>query len=236
MKKALIIATAAVFLAGGSALAYKAYAHSDGRGYGRWHQMNPADMNAFSEARIAALKAGLQLNAEQEKLWPPVESALRDLAKKRIDRHEQFRAERRDRQDPPNPIERLRRGADMMSETGADLKRLADAADPLYQTLDEAQKRRFDALAARGGMRGMHGEGRGWRRHGDLGDEGRHHMRPHRGDERGMGWRRHGEFGDEGRRPHRGPQMGPRGDGEYGPGWRHRTGWDDNAPIGAERL
>ncbi|MCC6946604.1 MAG: Spy/CpxP family protein refolding chaperone [Bradyrhizobiaceae bacterium] len=228
MKKALLIAAAAVFLAGGSAVAYKAYAHGDGWRHGRWHQMNADDMSAFADARIAALKAGLKLSAEQEKLWPPVEAALNDLAKKRIDRREQFRAERRDRQDVPNPIERMRRGADFMSETGTDLKRLADAADPLYQSLDDAQKRRFDALAQRGmhGMRGKHHEDRGWRRHGDLGDEGRHP---------GMG---PGQMGPRhGMGPgHMGPGMGPRGDDERGPGWRQRTNFQYGVPAGAERL
>jgi hypothetical protein len=201
MKKALIIATIAVAVVGGSALAYKAYARYDNWGHGRWHgRMSTGDMTAFADARIAALKAGLALSAEQEKLWTPLESTLRDLAKKRIDRRaerqEQFRSERQDRRDRaeprelPNPVERLRRGAERMSEGGADLKRLADVADPLYQSLDEAQKRRFNVLA-RAGMRGMHQEGRGWRRHGDLGDEGRH-MGP-RGD-RPRGWQQRIEF------------------------------------------
>jgi hypothetical protein len=39
------------------------------------------DRAAFLDARIAALKAGLELNAEQEKNWPPLESAMRDLAR-----------------------------------------------------------------------------------------------------------------------------------------------------------
>jgi hypothetical protein len=223
MKKALLIAAAAVFLAGGSAIAYKAYAHEGWRP-GGWQRMNPEDMSAFADARIAALKAGLKLSAEQEKLWPPVETAMRDLAKKRIDRIQQFRAEQRDRQDPPNPIERLRRGADVMSEAGADLKRLADAADPLYKSLDDAQKRRFDALARRGGMRGMHHDGPGWHRFGDLGDEGRlpPPMGPHMSP--GMG-------------PRMMPGMGPRhGDEERGFGWRQRTDFRTGVPVGAEHL
>ncbi|MEX2129579.1 MAG: Spy/CpxP family protein refolding chaperone [Xanthobacteraceae bacterium] len=174
MKKGLIIAVVAVVAVGGSALAYKAYARYDNWGHGRWHgRMSAGDMTAFADARIAALKAGLALNAEQEKLWSPVEGALRELAGKRIERREQFRAERRDRQGPADPVERLRRGAERLTETGAGLKRLADTTEPLYQSLDEAQKRRFNMLA-RAGMRGMHQEGRNWRRHGDLGDEGRH--------------------------------------------------------------
>jgi hypothetical protein len=220
MKKGLIIAAAAVFIVGGSALAYKAYARYDGWGHGRHHsRMSADDMGAFADARIAALKAGLRLTPEQEKLWPPVETTLKELAGKRIARREEFgkqRAERReerraqpDRQanqdrQSPNPIERLRKGADRLSEAGADLKRLADVTDPLYQSLDEAQKRRFSALS-HAGMRGMrhHGDGPRWRRSGDMGDEGRH--------------------------------MGPHGRGEGGPGWR-RIEWTPEAPRGSERL
>jgi hypothetical protein len=218
MKKALIIAAVAVVAVGGSAIAYKAYARHDGWGHGRWHrQLSASDMSAYADARIAALKAGLTLNAEQEKFWPPVESTLKELTKKRIDRVEQFRAERQARRDQaerqdqaaprelPNPIERMRKGADRLAEGGADLKRLADATEPLYQSLDEAQKRRFNVLA-HAGMRGMQRDGRGWHRRGDLGDEGRH-MAPH---------------------------MGPRDHDRGGMGWR-RTDTDDDAP-GAERL
>jgi hypothetical protein len=195
MKKALIVATVAVVAIGGSAAAYKAYARYDYWGHGRWHgRMTAGDMTAYADARIAALKAGLALSAEQEKLWPQVETTLRELAKKRIDRREQFRAEREQRRDRadsrelPNPIERMRRGADRLAEGGSDLKRLADATEPLYQSLDDAQKRRFNVLA-RNGMRGMQHEGRGWRRHGDLGDEGRH-MGPR------QNWRDRGELED----------------------------------------
>jgi hypothetical protein len=220
MKKALIVAATAVVLVGGSALAYKAYARYDGWGHGRYHsRMSADDASAFADARIAALKAGLKLNADQEKLWPPVESALKQLAAKRIERREEFRAQReerraerradRDEQRPlPNPIERLRKGADRLSETGADLKKLADATEPLYNTLDDAQKRRFNALAHAGmrNMRGMdrHREERGWRRHGEF--NGPRHLD---------------------RMPHH---------DEFGPGMRHRTEWTPAAPQGAERL
>src|SRR6202047_3665835 len=39
------------------------------------------DMGAFIDARVAAIKAGLQLTPDQEKNWPAFEQALRDLAK-----------------------------------------------------------------------------------------------------------------------------------------------------------
>jgi hypothetical protein len=45
-----------------------------------------------------------------------------------------------------DPVERLRQRATALSDTGAALKKLADATDPLYKSLDENQKRRFAVL------------------------------------------------------------------------------------------
>src|SRR2546421_8305388 len=77
-----------------------------------------------------------------------------------------------------DPVERLRQRATAMSETGAALKKLADATDPLYKSLDENQKRRFAILnrltgSDRGGFRGRDGGGRD-------GDGMRHHWGPRR--------------------------------------------------------
>src|SRR5207237_699686 len=63
-----------------------------------------------------------------------------------------------------DPVERLRQRATAMSEAGAALKKLADATDPLYKSLDENQKRRFAILNRvtgpnRGGFRGREGDG-----------------------------------------------------------------------------
>ena len=107
--------------------------------------------------------------AEQEKNWPAVESALRDLAKQRSERF----AARASADRPKDPIERLALRADVLSQRGAALKKLADAAGPLYKSLDEAQKHRFTVLARLGGRhfggeRGMHGH-RGWMHRGPGG-------------------------------------------------------------------
>ncbi len=95
---------------------------------------------------------------DQEKNWPGVEQAIRDLAKDRYER----RTERRNEPRPADPIERLRSRADTMTKTAADLKRLADAADPLYQSLNEDQKHRlfFLVRSMRGHHMAMH-----WREH-----------------------------------------------------------------------
>ena len=49
---------------------------------------------------------------------------------------------------------RLRDRADRMAETAAGLKKIADAADPLYKSLDDGQKRRLSMLTRMGGDRG----------------------------------------------------------------------------------
>src|SRR5271156_1982145 len=105
---------------------------------------SPEDRAAFLDARIAALKAGLELNAEQEKNWPPLESAMRDLAKERAARFAAWKEQREEDRDV-NPVDRLTRASERMSARSADLLKLA-AAKPLYDSLDDSQKRRFAML------------------------------------------------------------------------------------------
>ena len=127
----------------------------DDRGYGwqspaehdqesgpHW-QPTAEDMSAFMDARIAALKAGLRLTPDQEKNWPAFESAIRDMARTR---HELW-AMHQNKQPPANPVEWLQQRADALSSTAAGLKKLSDAEGPLYKSLDDAQKHRFEILA-----------------------------------------------------------------------------------------
>ena len=79
------------------------------------------DRAAFLDARIAALKAGLELNAEQEKNWAPLESAMRDLAKQRAERFAAWRERRDDNQDGDaeiSPVDRLARASERLSARG----------------------------------------------------------------------------------------------------------------------
>ena len=177
-------------LAGASALAIAgsaiAYAHpGEGRGV-RAHGWRPSvqDIAAFGDARIAALKAGLELTPEQQKNWPAVESAMRELARQRADRL----AARRDAKAPADPVARLDRRAEAMQNRGAALKKLADAAGPLYASLNDAQKHRFTVLArldlrpfgkGHHSWRGRDGHGPGWRHH--RGPEGTRIGVPERG-------------------------------------------------------
>jgi hypothetical protein len=158
MRKFAIAGIAALAIAGSTAV----YAQ-----HHRWFQghvrMSSEDRAAFTDARIAAVKAGLKLTPDQEKLWPPVETAVRDFAKLRIDRaNARMNAQRDDSQDAQkadDPVTRLRDRADTMAATAVAMKRIADAADPLYKTLDDGQKRRLAILTRMDGRFG----GGGWR-------------------------------------------------------------------------
>jgi len=75
-------------------------------------------------------------------------------------------AEQNDSQDTQkDPVARLRERADTMATTAAAMKKIADAADPLYKTLDDGQKRRLAILTHMGRFGGG-----GWRHHGDRDD------------------------------------------------------------------
>jgi zinc resistance-associated protein len=169
MWKTFLAGTTVLAIAGASfALADQGPGRQD-RGH-HW-RMSAADITAYADARIAALHAGLQLNAEQEKNWPAMESALRDLAKQRSERIEA----RKTAPAAADPIERLNRRANAIEQRGAALKKLADAAGPLYKSMDEAQQHRFVVLArlgARhfGGAHSRHGW-HGWMHHGHGGPE-----------------------------------------------------------------
>jgi len=172
MWKGIVAGTAALAIAGTSVV----YAqHRFGRpdGTERWRP-SMEDLRAFGEARLAALKAGLTLTAEQEQNWPAFEQAAREFGKLRLERMTAMRSA----QSSDDPVERMRRRAAAMTDTGAALQKLADATDPLYKSLDESQKRRFAVLSRLTGPR-MGGPGYHFR--GRDGD-GPHHWGPRRLD------------------------------------------------------
>ncbi|EJN15181.1 Protein of unknown function (DUF1520) [Bradyrhizobium sp. YR681] len=145
MRKFTIAAIAVLSIAGSGAV-YAQY-HRPWMEHFRHVRMNPEDRAAFVDARIAAVHAGLKLNADQEKLWPPVEAAVRDFAKLRIDRaNARMNAAPGAADKPEDPVANLRQRAEDMGASSAALKKIADAADPLYKTLDEGQKRRLAVL------------------------------------------------------------------------------------------
>jgi LTXXQ motif family protein len=166
MKKTIAATAIALTLAGAGFALAQGGPHREGQG----SRFNAEDAVALTDARIAGLKAGLKLTPDQEKNWPAVETAIRDLAKQRADRMKSFadrmaaRREARRTGDnaapAPDFVARLRQGADAMTARADGLKKLADAAEPLYKSLDDGQKRRFATLLRAGGRDDGH-----WRHH-----------------------------------------------------------------------
>jgi hypothetical protein len=150
--------------------------------------MNRADFNALTDAWIAAIQAGLKLTPEQQRLWGPVESALRAQAAARADRFEQRRrmmAERRDDRGSMDRdldiTQRLDRRAEWTSrfaqratEAAQRATALSSAMKPFYASLDENQKRLLPVLLRQGNEMAQ----RMWR--GDRGGWGRMDGRMHR--------------------------------------------------------
>jgi hypothetical protein len=117
-----------------------------------------SDLKALTDARVAIVKAALQLTPDQEKYWPAVEEAIRARAKNRQARFERV-AELRN-SGPMEAVERnavelMQRRAEGLSQRAADLKKEADAWEPLYKTLAPDQKKRmaFAMYAAGRGIR-----------------------------------------------------------------------------------
>lgn len=109
----------------------------------------PADNQIANDvdARIAELKAKLRLTADQEKNWPGLQSALHDdgIGQFKIAIEEGNHSRHRERDDKdqadrPNDIAFMRTAADGLAARAESIKKLADAADPLYTTLDDHQK------------------------------------------------------------------------------------------------
>ena len=150
MLKTLLAATAAVALLG--ALPVQAQQTTGSKG--NMETFKAGDLAALNDARIELVKSALQLTPSQEKLWPAIETTIRSNGQDRearlqkaADRLDQMKSEGvatalKNR----NPIDFLNRRADALAERSADLKKLASAWQPLYQTLAPEQKRRLALL------------------------------------------------------------------------------------------
>ena len=144
MKKIIFVALAATALAG-SAVSYNAFAAADPPAVEHRMEIRAA----LLDAHLAGLKAGLKLTADQEKNWPTFETAVRTIAKDRMERLHAMRAERgKDERlgERPSPIDHMRVMSDRLAKGSTDLTALADAAAPLYASLDDNQKRNFGPL------------------------------------------------------------------------------------------
>jgi hypothetical protein len=102
---------------------------------------------ALLDAELAGLKAALKLNPDQEKLWSPFETSVRDAAKERDDAMKAMREARKPGDARPAPLDRLDMLATRMEDGAKALHSIAAAGKPLYASLDADQQERFGFLA-----------------------------------------------------------------------------------------
>jgi len=114
-----------------------------------------AEWKKLTDLRIDLVKAALQMTPDQEKLWPPIESAIRARAEGRQARLAKIVETMGKRADESpievlgnrDPIAFMQRRAEALAQRSADLNKLASAWEPLYKTLSPEQKKRMGALA-----------------------------------------------------------------------------------------
>jgi hypothetical protein len=128
-----------LFLAGSSL----AYAQDASR-----PRLSQADINARIDMRLAIAKAALQLTPDQAKYWPPVEDAVRTGVQARYARIAAVE-QRLSQQREVDPIELFRGRANALAQRAAELKKLVDVWEPLYQSLTPDQKERVRFVAQR---------------------------------------------------------------------------------------
>ena len=223
MWNAVLGGAVAVTIAG-SSIVYAQQPESEGeRGphSGVSQAARPGSMNGRS-SNLPSLKERLRLTPDQEKNWAAFESAFQALTQSRRSQEEAR---------PVDPVPRMRQRAEALTAMGAALSRLADAEAPLYNSLNEDQKRQFATFSpvpgGQGEMqrrslerernhddRGWHdrdeGERRSWR---GRNEDDRRRWRDREDDDR-FGWRgrdddrdhrsSHGRDYDEDRRGWRG--------------------------------
>lgn len=123
-----------------------------------------ADREIMMHARIAGMKAGLGLTADQEKLFSPFESAVMDAFKSRMESMQKM-MKMREGGERMSPADRMEFASNRMAEGAAHLKAISEAMKPLYTSLDATQKHNFGVLArglmmaGRGSAEGFYGKG-----------------------------------------------------------------------------
>ena len=97
---------------------------------------------ANSDAYIDRIKAELNLTREQEKNWSAFNSAMHYLGHNGAERLN-LRVARAKRDPPDDIVEQMRNEAQFLVDRAADQRAVADAAEPLFTSLDDKQKAIF---------------------------------------------------------------------------------------------
>jgi hypothetical protein len=109
--------------------------------------MSASEWNELRDSRIAVIKFALQLRPDQQQFWPPLEAAIRARSEARQKRLADLQARLSKPAPDMDPIQIVKLRADMLAQRAEGLKKLADAWQPLYATLDQDQKRRMRIVA-----------------------------------------------------------------------------------------
>jgi hypothetical protein len=105
-------------------------------------QLTAEQIVANSDADIDRIKAELNLTPEQEKNWTAFNSAMHYLGHNGADRLN-LRIARTKRDPPDDIIEQMRNEAQFLNDRAVDQRNVADAAEPLFASLNEKQKAVF---------------------------------------------------------------------------------------------
>jgi LTXXQ motif family protein len=105
-------------------------------------QLSAEQIVANSDANIDRIKAELKLTPEQEKHWTGFNSAMHYLGHNGADRLN-LRIARAKRDPPDDIIEQMRNEAQFLNDRAVDQRNVADAAEPLFASLDDKQKATF---------------------------------------------------------------------------------------------
>ena len=107
-------------------------------------QLTAEQIVANSDANIDRIKAELNLTPEQEKNWTGFNSAMHYLGHNGADRLN-LRIARAKRDPPDDIIEQMRNEAQFLNDRAVDQRNVADAAEPLFASLNDKQKATFIA-------------------------------------------------------------------------------------------
>jgi hypothetical protein len=105
-------------------------------------QLTAEQIVASSDANIERIKKELNLRPEQEKHWPQFASAMHYLGNNGAERLN-LRVARAKRDPPDDIVEQMRNEAQFLVDRAADQRSVADAAEPLFGSLDDKQQQIF---------------------------------------------------------------------------------------------
>ncbi|WP_426414047.1 Spy/CpxP family protein refolding chaperone [Bradyrhizobium ganzhouense] len=105
-------------------------------------QLTADQIVSNSDSYIERIKTELNLTPDQEKHWFGFSSAMHYLGHNGAERLN-LRIERAKRDPPDDIIEQMRNESQFLIDRAADQRNVADAAEPLFSSLDDKQKQVF---------------------------------------------------------------------------------------------